>query len=161
MLPSQAGMETVMNSSPPAVGAFSATDLRRLMAEREAAQAAEKLRQATEREARQKAVYEEFQKPPERTREQIMALVTQLVRRAAEDGSSEVQVYRFPASLCADRGRAINNFDANWPKSLAGRAQLAYEFWQQDLQPLGFGLKAQILDYPDGFPGDVGLFLTW
>jgi len=131
------------------------------MAEREAAKAAEAMHHLEEQEAKRKAVIEEFQKPPARTREQVMALVMQMVTRAAEQGQSEVQIYQFPSGLCTDRGRAINNFEADWPKTLTGRPQLAYEFWQEDLKPQGFGLKAQVLDYPGGFPGDVGMFLTW
>jgi hypothetical protein len=36
-----------------------------------------------------------------------------------------------------------------------------YEFWRAHLQPLGFGLKAEILEYPGGMLGDIGFFLTW
>jgi hypothetical protein len=98
------------STTPPAgAGSFSATDLRRRMAEREAAKAAEEMRHMQEQEEKQKAVMEEFYKPPERTIEQVLQLVMQLVNRAAERGQSEVQVYRFPNSLCTDRGRRINN----------------------------------------------------
>jgi len=153
--------ERAMNSPTVAVTIFSAVDLRRRMAEREERRVAEQTQAINEREARQKAVYDEFQKPPARTKEQVIALVMQLVRHAAEEGAAEVQVYQFPAVVCSDRGRAINNFSPAWPESLTGRAQLAYQLWQDDLKPLGFGLRAQILDYPEGFPGDVGLFLSW
>ena len=90
-------------------GMFSAADLRRRMAEREVAKAADEMRRLKEQEEKQKAVMEEFHKPPDRTPEQVMELVMQLVNRAAERGQSEVQVYRFPNSLCTDRGRRINN----------------------------------------------------
>jgi hypothetical protein len=33
--------------------------------------------------------------------------------------------------------------------------------WQRDLKPHGFGLAAQILEFPDGIPGDAGLILIW
>ena len=66
------------------------------MAEREAAKAAEEMRHMKEQEEKQKAVMEEFHKPPERTPDQLMELVMQLVNRAAERGQSEVQIYRFP-----------------------------------------------------------------
>ena len=142
-------------------GTVSATDLRRRMAEREAAKAAEEIRRMKEEEDKRKALIEEFHKPPDRTPGQLMALLTQLVDRAAERGQSEVQVYRFPNSLCTDRGRRINNSEPGWEETLEGRPKLAYEFWHEQLRPLGFGLKAQILDYPGGMPGDVGFFLTW
>jgi len=145
----------------PGATTFSATDLRRRMAEKEAQKAAEEARRQDEQAAKRKAIVNEFQKPAARTADEIMALVIQMVNRAAEAGQSEVQIYEFPSFLCSDRGRAINNFEADWHKSLSGRPQLAYEFWRDQLQPLGFGLKAQILNYPDGFPGDVGLSLIW
>src|SRR6201997_5365712 len=142
-------------------GIFSAADLKRRMAERQAAKAAEELQRMREHEEKQKAVMAEFHKPPERTPEQLMQLVTTLVNHAAEAGQTEVQVYRFPNQLCTDRGRAINNFEADWDKTLEGRPRLAYEFWHDHLRPLGFGLKAEVLEYPGGMPGDIGFFLTW
>src|SRR5712671_5041717 len=107
-------------------GTFSAADLKRRMAERQAARAAEELQHMREQEEKQKAVMEEFHKPPERTPDQLMQLVMTLVNRAAESGQTEVQVYRFPNDLCSDRGRAINNFEADWDKTLQGRPRLAY-----------------------------------
>ena len=148
-------------TQPAGAAAFSAADIKRRMAEREAAKAAEELRRMREQEERQKAVMDEFQKPPDRTPDQVMQLVMTLVNRAAEAGQTEVQIYRFPSELCTDRGRAINNFEEGWEKTLTARPKLAYEFWHDRLRPLGFGLKAEILDYPGGMPGDVGLFLTW
>ena len=74
-----------------------------------------------EHEEKQKAVMEEFHKPPERTPEQLMQLVMTLVNHAAEAGQSEVQVYRFPNQLCSDRGRRINNSEAGWEGTLKSR----------------------------------------
>ena len=82
-------------------GNFSAADLRRRMAEREAAKAAEEMRHMKEQEEKQKAVMEEFHKPPARTPEQLLEPVMQLVNRAAERGQSEVQIYRFQISCVA------------------------------------------------------------
>src|SRR6476660_7835539 len=81
-------------------GAFSAADMKRRMAERGAAKAAEELRHMKEQEEKQKAVMEEFHKPLERTAEQLMQVVMPLVSHAAERGQSEVQVYRFPNAKC-------------------------------------------------------------
>jgi len=131
------------------------------MAEREVAKAAEELRRMREQEEKQKAVMAEFHKPPERTAEQVMQLVMTLVNHAAEAGLSEVQVYRFPNELCSDRGRRINNSQPDWENTLEGRPKAAFEFWHDHLRPLGFHLKAEVLEYPGGMPGDIGLFLTW
>jgi hypothetical protein len=148
--------------TPPAgAGIFSAADLKRRMAEREAARAAEEVRRMQAQQEQQKAVMAEFYKPPDRTPEQVLQMVMQLVSRAAERGQSEVQVYRFPNTMCTDRGRRINNSEAGWEQTLEGRPKLAYEFWNDQLKPLGFGLKAEVVEYPGGMPGDIGFFLTW
>jgi len=142
-------------------GTFSADDLRRRIAEREAAKAAQEVARMREHEEKQKAVMEEFHKPPDRTPEQLMQRVMQLVNHAAENGQSEVQVYRFPNQLCSDRGRRINNSEPDWEQTLEGRPKAAYDFWHDHLRPLGFHLKAEVLEYPGGMPGDIGFFLTW
>lgn len=147
------------STTPP--GVFSAADIKRRMAEREAAKAAEEMRRLQAQEEQQKAVMAEFHQPPDRTSEQLLTLVTQLVSRAAERGQAEVQVYRFPNTICTDRGRRINNAEPDWPQTLEGRPKAGYEFWRDYLQPLGFGLKAEMLEYPGGMPGDIGFFLTW
>jgi hypothetical protein len=147
--------------STPTTGAFSAADIKRRMAEREAARAAEELRHMKAQEEQQKSGMAEFHKPPERTPEQLMHLVMQLVGQAADRGQTEIQVYRFPNDLCSDRGRRINNHEPDWEETLQGRPKLGYEFWRDHLKPLGFGLKAEVLEYPGGMPGDLGFFLTW
>lgn len=148
-------------TAPPAAAVFSAADLKRRMAEREAAKAAEEARRMRAQEEEQKAVMAEFHKPPHRTPEQLLQQVMQLVSRAAENGQSEVQVYRFPNGMCTDRGRRINNSEPDWPQTLEGRPKAGYEFWHDHLRPLGFALKAEVLEYPGGMPGDIGFFLTW
>lgn len=89
--------------------------------------------------------------------ERLMAAVT----RAAEDGKSELMVIRFPSTYLTDGGRAVNNFEPGWPKTLDGFAKRAYEFYDQHLRQLGYKLRAQVLEYPGGKPGDIGLFITW
>ena len=139
---------------------FSAADLRRRMVEREMAKAAEELRHMKEQEEKQKAVMEEFHQPPARTPEQLIQLIMQLVTRAAEAGHTEVQVYPFPNDLCTDRGRRINNSLPDWEKTLEGRPKLGYEFWRDHLRPLGFGFKAEVLEYPGECPATSASFLA-
>jgi hypothetical protein len=146
---------------PAEPSVFSAADLNREVAEREAAKAADDLRHAQEQEKKQKALLEELHKPFDASADQLMQRAMQLARHAAEHGESEVQVYRFPNSMCSDRGRRINNSEPGWDETLEGRAKLAYEFWHDRLRPLGFHLRAEVLQYPGGMPGDIGLFLTW
>ncbi|ABD86219.1 CBS domain-containing protein [Rhodopseudomonas palustris] len=82
-------------------------------------------------------------------------------RHVAKRGGREFLLIRFPSELCSDRGRAINAADPKWPESLCGEAADVFERWQRELKPQGFGLTAQILDFPGGFPGDAGLTLRW
>ena len=87
--------------------------------------------------------------------------VSTAVKRAAERGEQQVLVVQFPSDWCSDRGRAINNADPDWPKTLTGFAKRAYDYYVKELQPHGYGARAEILNFPGGMPGDVGLYLTW
>jgi hypothetical protein len=89
------------------------------------------------------------------------ALIRRLVENAAASGKFEAMVYSFPSSLCMDSGRAINNNIENWPETLQGKAKKLYDRYQQVAKPAGYRLKAMIINFPGGIPGDVGLFLTW
>jgi hypothetical protein len=153
--------ESLGTMKPASSGIFSAADIKRRMAEREAQKAADELRRMKEQEEKQKAIMAEFHAPPDQPPEQLLQHVMQLVNQAAERGHTEVQVYRFPNELCSDRGRRINNSEPDWEQTLEGRPKLGYEFWRDHLKPLGFGLKAEVIEYPGGMPGDVGFFLTW
>jgi hypothetical protein len=83
------------------------------------------------------------------------------VRKAAQSGETEAMVMRFPVDLCTDAGRAINNGDGDWPETLTGRPRQAYELWRDHLRDAGYKLKAMIIEWPGGLPGDVGFFLSW
>ena len=89
------------------------------------------------------------------------ARVNAAIRRAAEQGNRQVLAVTFPAAYCNDKGRRINNLESDWPESLEGFAKKAYEFYMAELKPLGFKLNAQVLDYPGGMPGNIGLYLSW
>ena len=91
----------------------------------------------------------------------VFERVSRVVKGAAERGEREVLAIRFPSEYCTDHGRAINNFESGWPDTLTGFARRAYEFWQKELEPRGYKLRAQIMDFPGGVPGDVGIFLRW
>ena len=148
-------------AQPAGSSVFSAADINRQMAEREAAKTAEDLRHKKEQEEKQKSLIAELHKPFDRSVDQLMQLVMQLVQHAAEHGQREVQVYRFPNTMCSDGGRRINNSEPDWEATLEGRPKFAYEFWRDYLRPLDFHLKAEVLEYPGGMPGDIGFILTW
>jgi hypothetical protein len=85
--------------------------------------------------------------------------VNSAVRRAAEQGSHQVQIITVPASYCNDGGRRINNSEPDWPNSLEGFAKKVYEIYERELKALGYRAHVEIIDYPSGMLGDVGMFL--
>ena len=82
-------------------------------------------------------------------------------RIAAEHGEREILVLQFPHELCSDGGRAINVAEPDWPSTLRGEAAEAYLRFERDLKPRGFHLIAKVMSFPDGYIGDIGLFLHW
>ena len=134
-------------------------ELRKTTQEKEMAKAQELLeadkRHADERRQLQDAFMARQIQPDNKAR------LTAALRAAAERGDSHLQVFTFPSELCTDRGRAINNGDPNWPESLVGFAQRAYEFYKTELQPHGYRLRAEIINFPGGMPGEVAIALTW
>jgi hypothetical protein len=92
---------------------------------------------------------------------QAIDRINRAVRIAAEDGRHQVQVITFPSSFCTDGGRRINIADPEWPSTLQGFAERAFKFYMKELRPLGFKMHAEIISFPGGMPGDVGLFLKW
>ena len=129
------------------------------LAEAEKAEAAS--RRQAEAEAEKKLLLEKITKPSGVSDEEAMQRVAVIIQRAVSNGQTEVQVYRFPNQLCTDHGRAINQQEAGWEKTLTGLPKEMYEFWNRQLRPLGYKLRFQIIDWPDGLPGDVGITLKW
>ena len=67
---------------------------------------------------------------------------------------------RFPSEYCTDGGRAINNFEPNWPETLTGFAKRAHEFFSR-LPAEGVQGARSDHGFPRRVPGDVGIFLRW
>jgi CBS domain-containing protein len=82
-------------------------------------------------------------------------------RIAASKGEKEYMLLRFPCELCTDHGRAVNVPDPSWPTTLRGLAAQVFLRWKQELRERGFRLSARVIDFPDGVPGHIGLFLVW
>jgi CBS domain-containing protein len=134
-------------------------DFRRLVADFER-------REICEREAKHKAVVEQQRRRvarliDEHISDQGWRDIMHRARAAAEHGEKEYLLLQFPSQLCSDGGRAINVSEPDWPVALRGDAAEIYLRWERDLKPRGFRLLARVLDFPDGVPGDIGLFLLW
>lgn len=137
----------------------SAQDLRMSIIQKQMAEYEARKKKKDEEERKRSAFAEDFL--GNHVTEQERSMIRRLVMNAVEEGKTEALVYSFPSSLCSDAGRAINNADPNWPESLQGKAKELYERYKAVAQPQGYKLRAMIIDFPGGMPGDVGLFLDW
>jgi molybdopterin-biosynthesis enzyme MoeA-like protein len=138
-----------------------ASELREKAALAEAEKASEAMRRKAAEEAEKKELIERLTKPSGVSDEEALKRVAVIIQRAVSNGRTEVQVYRFPNSLCTDGGRAINQQESGWEATLTGLPKEMYEFWKRQLQPRGYKLHMQIIDFSGGVPGDVGIFLKW
>jgi hypothetical protein len=138
---------------------LTAADLRVTMAKNEADRVAE-ARLARERAERSQVDHAEQFLHERLNKTDLAALRTRIIAAAAR-GAFVALILRFPSQLCSDDGRAVGNAEAHWPETLPGKARGAFLLWERVGRPNGFALRAAILDYPGGMPGDVGLFLDW
>jgi hypothetical protein len=138
-----------------------ALDCRKRMAEAEAEKASDYLRQQAKADAEKKALLDQLTKPSGVSDEERLKRAATIIKRAVENGLSEVQVGTFPNTLCTDGGRAINQQEPGWEKTLIGLPKEIFEFWQKYLKPRGYKLKFQIVNWPGGLPGDIGITLSW
>ncbi len=152
---------TEAKNADPFSGLPSAKDLMKQIALREAEKASAAVHEQTAAEAEKQALLERFSKPSGVSNEGRLARATAIIKRAASNGLSEVEVTRFPNQLCTDRGRAINQMEAGWENTLTGLPKELLEFWREFLKPHGYKLKVQVVEFPGGIPGDIGMKLSW
>ena len=88
--------------------------------------------------------------------EEEVAMVRRLVANAVKDGKMEAMVYSFPSDLCTDSGRAINNYDPNWPETLQGKAKEFFDRYQNLAKPQGYALKAMVITSRAGYRETLG-----
>ena len=83
---------------------------------------------------------------------------------SASPPSKAITSCRSSRSLAASATTAAEgstSADPEWPSTLEGFAKKAYDFFVKELRPLGYKLHAEIISFPGGMPGEVGLFLKW
>jgi len=152
--------ESTHQPENPMAGLLSAEELQRLVARHEHEQAEQQKHARGAAAESRHARMEMLRQRRELTPDMIQRAV-QRWQLAASQGSTEVELFRFLSELCSDDGRAINNSEPDWPRTLVGVPAQIFEIWEQNLKPRGFKLKAYIVDFPEGKPGDVGMFLSW
>jgi len=154
-------MATQAKSADPLGALPSAKDLMKQIALKEAEKASEAARAQAAAEAEKKALLDRFTKASGVSDEERLARAVAIIRRAVSNGLTEVEVGRFPNQLFTDRGRAINQMEPGWEETLTGLPKELLEFWRKFLKPQGYKMKVQVVDFPGGIPGDIGMILSW
>ena len=118
-------------------------------------------RAQAEAEAEKKALIEQLRKSSGTSDEEAIRRGLEIINRAIKNRLTEVELIRFPNELCTDKGRAINQQEPGWENTLTGEPKEIYQFWEKYFRPRGYKLRVQIVDFPGGLPGDVGMTVSW
>jgi hypothetical protein len=140
---------------------LSAKELMAKIAKVEGEKASKAMKAHEAAEAEKQALLDRLARPSGLSDDEVMERAAIIVNRAVENGMTSVQVFRFPNHICTDNGRAINQVEDGWEQTLTGVPKEIYEFWKRQLKPRGYHIRYEIIDYPGGMPGDVGIFLSW
>jgi hypothetical protein len=138
-----------------------AQEIQKQAAIQEAEKAEEHAQRLAAAEAEKRALIERLSKPSGLSEDEKVKLASTVIQRAVRNGLSEVQVYRFPNSVCTDNGRAINQQEPGWERTLRGIPLEIFQLWSDYLKPRGYRIKYQIVDFPGGMPGDISIVLAW
>ena len=138
-----------------------AQEIQKLVAAKDAEKAEEHAQRLAAAEAEKRALIEQLSKPSGLSEDEKVKLASTVIQRAVRNGLTEVQVYRFPNSLCTDRGRAINQQEPGWENTLQGIPAEIFQLWSDYLKPRGYRIKFQIVDFPGGVPGDISITIAW
>ncbi|WP_024506083.1 hypothetical protein [Bradyrhizobium sp. ARR65] len=138
-----------------------AKEIQKQAAIKEAEKAEQIVRAAAAAEAEKRALIEKLSKPSGLSEEDKVKLASNVIQRAVRNGLTEVQVYRFPNVLCTDKGRAINQQEPGWEKTLTGIPNEIFQLWTDYLKPRGYRIRYQIIDFPGGMPGDIAITISW
>ena len=139
----------------------SAKEIQKQAALKEAEKADEAAKRLAAAEAEKRELIERLSKPSGLSEEDKVKLAARVIQRAVKNGLTQVQVYRFPNSLSTDHGRAINQMEPGWEKTLTGIPREIFQLWADHLKPRGYRIAYQVIDFPGGMPGDIGITLSW
>ena len=139
----------------------SAKEVMQQIALAEAEQANKQARAQAEAEAEKKALIDQLSKAPGTSDEEAIRRGLEIIHRAIKNRVTEVEIIRFPNELCTDKGRAINQQEPGWENTLTGVPKEIYQFWDKYFRTRGYKLRVQIVDFPGGLPGDIGMTVSW
>jgi uncharacterized protein (DUF1778 family) len=148
---------------PPSIDDLipSAKQIQKEAALKEAEKVEDYARLVAAAESEKRALIDRLSRPSGKSEEEKVELASTIIQRAVRNGLTKVQVYRFPNSLCTDKGRAINQQEAGWENTLTGIPKEIFQLWADYLKPRGYRIGYQIIDYPGGVPGDIAVTIAW
>jgi molybdopterin-biosynthesis enzyme MoeA-like protein len=139
----------------------SAKDVMKKLALAEAEEAAKEAKKQAKMDADKKALLDKLSKPSGVSDEEAIRRAVRIIEGAVKNGLTEVRVYRFPNTMCTDKGRAINQQEKGWEQTLTGVPKEIHGLWDRHFRSKGYKLRAEIVDFPGGVPGDCALTLSW
>lgn len=149
-----------MTNNPDAL-VPSAKEVMQQIALAEAEEANKQARAQAEAAAEKKALIDQLRKPQGTSDEEAIRRGLEIIHRAIKNRLTEVELIRFPNELCTDKGRAINQQEPGWENTLTGEPKEIYQFWDKYFRPRGYKLRVQVVDFPGGLPGDIGMSVSW
>ena len=128
---------------------------------KEAQKAEDHAKKRAAADAEKQKLIDKLSQPSGLSEDDKVKLAATVIQRAVRNGLTEVEVYRFPNSLCTDRGRAINQMEKGWESTLTGIPKEIFQLWSDYLQPRGYRIRYQVVDFAGGVPGDIGVTISW
>jgi hypothetical protein len=138
-----------------------AKEIQKQAAIKDAEKAEEYFRNLTTAEAEKRVLIYRLGNPSDLSEDEKVKLAATVIQRAARNGLNEVEVHRFPNSLCTDRGRAIELQQPGWERTLTGIPLEIFLLWSDYLAPRGYRILYQTVEYSGGSAGDISIVLSW
>ena len=114
-----------MTSKPDAL-LPSAKEVMQKIALAEAEEAEKQAPMLAEAQAEKQALIDQLSKPSGMSDEEAIRRGVTIIDRAVRNRMTDVEVIRFPNQLCTDKGRAINQQEPGWEKTLTGAPKEIY-----------------------------------
>jgi hypothetical protein len=138
-----------------------ARDVQKQAAAKAAKKADDYVRVLAEAELEKRALTERLGTASAASEDDKIKLTSAIIRRAAQSGLGEVQLYRFSDSLCTDGGLAISRNAAGWETTLRGVPRDIYDIWANYMRPRGYQIRYIVNKLPGSLPENVSIVVSW
>jgi hypothetical protein len=138
-----------------------AQDVQRQAAARDSKKADDYVRLLAEAELEKRALTERLGAASAVSEGDKIKLTSVIIRRAAQSGLGEVQLYRFSDSLCTDGGLAVSGRAPGWEDTLRGVPRDIYDIWAKYLRPRGYQIRYIVNKLPGSLPENVSIVVSW